>query len=89
MNRKELMKKHGITPEQLTCQFYGVQHRRWPVCGTEVELGMQTAYDKTSGMIFCRKCSLLLANVRHNWGSRLEWVLTMVRNEHAGSNDNK
>jgi len=87
MNAKNFIKKHGFPPEVVICQFYEKQHRRCPVCGNEVELWTHTTYDRVSGLVFCRGCYLLLANIRAAWGPRLEWIMAMVRNERAGNSE--
>jgi len=81
------MANKNVTKEQIIQQFYGVQHRRCPVCEKECELGKYTAYDKSSGMVYCRRCYLLLVNIRAGWGPRLDWILALVRNEHINNNN--
>lgn len=86
MNKYRLKARHGITPDQLRKQFYTNQNRRCVVCENELEFGHATCYDGPSGKVVCRRCKMLLNNIRSALGDRLDRAMALIKG--GGSDGN-
>ena len=86
MNKYRLKTRHGITPDQLRKQFYTNQNRRCAICENELEFGHATCYDGPSGKVVCRRCKMLLNNIRSALGNRLDRAMVLVKGGGSDSN---